>query len=237
MNLQTYNPSLKAARSITIKSLALFLSVILILTIIGLKDISDAKEKLNLIVNDITIKIVTAESMVAMIRTVDVYTRNIILITDVQTMRDELRKLQGARNIYDAAESRLDSVFTSEEDKEQVKKIKELRAKARPMVNHAIELGLKNMDKEAIPYLLHEVVPANEQRLAALNSLIKRQQDFSKKIAQDIDRTHTRSRVLTFVLGVLSLALGISTYVFLPTKIKAYYEGPVGEEVIPSVWS
>jgi hypothetical protein len=237
MNSQTYNPSLKAFRRINIKSLIVFLAVITGFTIVSLKDIGRAQEKLNLIVNDIAIKIATAESMVAMIKTVDIYTRNIILITDVKVMRDELKKLQGARNIYDAAETRLESVFTSEEDKDQIRKIKELRAKARPMVNHAIELGLKNMDKEAIPYLLHEVVPANEQRLTALNGLIKRQQDLSKKIAEDIGKTHNRSRILTFVLGVLALALGISTYIFLPPKIRAYYEAPKEDEVTPRFWS
>ena len=175
--------------------------------------------------------------MVAMIKTVDIYTRNIILISDEQVMRDELKKLQGARNIYDTAESRLDGIFTSEEDKEQMAKIKELRVKARPMVNHTIELGLKNMDKEAIPYLLNEVVPANEKRLAVLNVLIKQQQDLSKKIAEDISRTHTRSRILTFMLGVLALALGISTFIFLPPKVRAYYEGPTEDEVNPRIWS
>ena len=104
------------------------------------------------------------------------------------------------------------------------------------MVDHAISLGLKNMDKEAISYLLHEVVPANEQRLAALNELIKRQQNLSKKIAADIGRTHVRARILICALGLVALALGISTFVFLPRKVRAYYEGPRQDEVTPRIW-
>lgn len=237
MSLQTYNPSQRIYRRYTIKSLIFFLSIIIALTIIGLVNIGEAQKKLDRIVNNINIKIVAAESMVAMIRTVDVYTRNIILITDVDVMNDELKKLQGSRDIYDSAESRLDNIFTSEEDSDQIKEIKELRAKARPMVNHAIELGLRNNDIDAIPFLLNEVVPVNEQRLAALNELIKRQQEQSQMVARDIAEAHLRTSVLTAVLGMLALALGVSTYVFLPNKIKSYYEGPRQDEVTPRYWS
>jgi len=237
MNSQIYYPSLKASRRFTLRNLLILLTVIGIFTIISLKDIAEAQKKLDQIVNDIAIKIATAESMVAMIKTVDIYTRNIILIADDKVMHDELKKLQGARNIYDTAETRLETIFTLAEDRDQIKNIKELRTKARPMVNHAIELGLKNMDKDAVPYLLKEVVPANEQRLEALNGLIKRQQDLSKKIAEDIGKTHTRSRILIFVLGALALALGIIVFIFLPPKIRAYYEGPRDDEVIPRSWS
>jgi hypothetical protein len=237
MSLQTYNPSRKTYRRYTIKSLISFLAIIITLTIIGLVNIGEAQKKLDRIVNNINIKIVAAESMVAMIRTVDVYTRNIILITDVNVMNDELKKLQGSRDIYDSAESRLDNIFTSEEDREQINKIKELRARARPMVNHAIELGLKNNDIDAIQFLLNEVVPVNEQRLAALNELIKHQQEQSKMVARDIAEAHLRTSVLTAVLGMLALVLGVSTYIFLPSKIKSYYEGPRMDEVTPRYWS
>lgn len=237
MNSQMYHPSYKTSRRISVKSLILFLLVTIILTILSLRDIGEAQKKLDLIMGNVTTKIVTAETMVEMIKTVDVYARNIILITDEQAMRNELQKLQGARNIYDAAEARLERIFTSEEDKTQIARIIELRASARPMVNHVIELGLNNKDKEAVSYLLHEVVPANERRLAALNSLIKRQQELSRKNAEDIRGTHSRSRVLTIVLAMLALGLGISTYIFLPSKIKAYYEGPSEEEVAPRFWS
>jgi len=236
MTSQTYNHSLGTYRRLTIKGLVVLLAAIIVFTLINLKDIGQAQEKLDQMVNDIAVKLATAESMVEMIKTVDIYTRNIILITDVRVMREELTKLLGARSIYDAAEARLARVFISEEDKGQIKKIKELRVKARPMVDHAISLGLKNMDKEAISYLLHEVVPANEQRLAALNELIKWQQNLSKKIAADIGRTHARARILICALGLVALALGISTFVFLPRKVRAYYEGPTLDEVTPRIW-
>ncbi len=237
MSTQAYNPSLKASRRLTIKGLILLLAVITVFTIIDLKEITEAQDKMSQITNGIAIRISTAESMVAMIRSVDIYTRNIILITDVKVMRDELKKLEGARNIYDTAEARLDSIFSAEEDKEQITIIKKLREKTRPMVNHAIELGLKNMDMEATPYLMNEVVPANRKRLEALNELIKRQRNLSKRTAEDIGRLHAQSRIMTCLLGVLALALGISTFIFLPTKIRAYYEGPSEDEVTPRIWS
>ncbi|MHB8473024.1 MAG: MCP four helix bundle domain-containing protein [Gammaproteobacteria bacterium] len=237
MTSQTYNPSVGTYRRLTVKGLVVLLAVIIVFTVINLKDIDQAQGKSDQMVNDIAVKLVTAELMVAMIKTVDIYTRNIILVADAQIMRDELEKLLGARSIYDMAEARLERVFVSQEDREQLSKIKELRVKARPMVDHAISLGLKNMDKEATPYLLHEVVPVNEQRLAALNGLIKRQQALNKKIASDISRTHARAQILTCVLGLLALALGISTFIFLPPKIRAYYEGPREDEVTPTGWS
>ena len=81
------------------------------------------------------------------------------------------------------------------------------------------------------------MVPVNEQRLEALNGLIKRQQDLSEKIAEDIGKTHARSRIRIFVLGVLALALGIIVFIFLPPKIRAYYGCPREDEVTPKFWS
>ena len=59
----------------------------------------------------------------------------------------------------------------------------------------------------------------------------------NKKIASDISRMHARAQILTCVLGLLALALGISTFIFLPPKIRAYYEGPREDEVTPTGWS
>ncbi|MBI3441914.1 MAG: MCP four helix bundle domain-containing protein [Proteobacteria bacterium] len=188
---------------------SLILMTLIFVIVAGLNKISLAQQKLDQVVNDLNVKVTTLELMTGMIKDIDIYTRDIILFTDQNEMQDHLKKILIARNIYDQAESRLDTLFESKQDKALLDKIKELRGVARPALNRAIELGFKNMNQNATDLLIKDVAPLTGERLKTLEQLIERQKELAKKTAEEAKLAYVHARILTFCLGASALALFI----------------------------
>lgn len=199
---------------------SLILMTLIFITITGLNKIGLAQQKLDQVMNDLNVKVATLEVMTGLIKDIDIYTRDIILFTNQGEMQDHLNKLLITRNIYDQAESRLDTLFVSKEDKVLLDKIKELRSTARPSLNRAIELGLKDKNQDATNLLMKEVVPLTDERLKTLEQLIERQKELAKKTAEEAKSAHNYARILTFCLGALALALFLFVaFIFLRVAV------------------
>lgn len=186
---------------------SLLLMILIVVTFTGLAKINQAQEKFERAVNDLAVKAATLEVMTSMIKDVNIYTRDIILFTNRDDMQEQLKKILVARNIYDSAESRLDTLFVTDEDRLLLNKIKELRSATRPILDRAIALGFDNKDQEAKDLLMKEVVSRTDERLNILEQLIKHQKKYAETAAAEAASAHTYARILTFCLGGLALAL------------------------------
>lgn len=190
--------------------LVLFLVLLILLVGTSVYKISKAGDRLDVMANDLSIKLATLDAMIDGMKDVEVYTRNIILESDEEDMQGELRKILIARNLYDDAESRLDALFTSPEDKELLKKIKELRTTTRPLINHAIELAMKNQDQAATAFLIKDTVPLIRDRRTLLEQLRAQQNKAIELAKEEAASAHTQASILIFILGILLVAAALS---------------------------
>lgn len=186
---------------------SLLLVILIIVTFTGLAKINQSQESFEHAVNDLAVKAANLDLMTSMIKDVNIYTRDIILFTSRDEMQEQLKKVLVARNIYDQAESRLDTIFVTEDDKLLVNKIKELRSATRPFLDRAIALGLEDKNQEATDLLMKEVVPRTDERLNMLEQLIKHQNAYAQKAAAEAASAHAYVRILTFCLGGLAFSL------------------------------
>lgn len=207
--INRFIPSPKYLRRV---ALGLFLFLVLLILIVGtsIYKISKAGDRLDLMANDLTVKLATLDTMIDGMKDVEIYSRNIILESDENDMQNEYRKILVARSLYDDAESRLDALFTSSKDKELLNKIRELRVATRPLINHAIELGWKNQDRAATAFLIKNTVPLIRERRALLEQLRIQQKAAIDLAKEEATSAHTQAGVLIFILGILLVAASLA---------------------------
>lgn len=189
--------------------IAVFLIMLIMALLVSLNNINQAENELNRLGGGLQAKTAVIAFQRDIIQEIQIRTRNIALLTDVAMMQQELKMLQGARNLYDQAETRFDQIFANETDKALFLKAKQLRAIARPLADRVIQLGLENKDSEATELLMKELVPITDARLRVLQEIEEQQKTLVKQTTEAASRAHFHVRVLMFLLGGFALLLGL----------------------------
>ncbi len=201
----------------------IFLVLLAIVTIIILFNLSRAQENINLVVGRTNEKIATVELLSGQIRDIQIHTRNIALLTTASAMQDELAKIKNTRMLYNENEERLDKLLTSSEGRALLAELKELHAKATPLVDKVVSLGFQNNDKMATEFLMKEVEPITEKRLLVLEKVVKQQKQIIHAAAEEAESAHARVRIMTLFLSGITLVTGIilsAIFIFLGLGIE-----------------
>jgi hypothetical protein len=210
--INRFIPIHKHLRQIALGLILFFFALIVLVSTSAYK-ISQAEHRLDQMANSLTTKLATLDAMISIMKDIDLYTRNIILESDKKDMQNEFVKILTARGVYDNAESQLDALFISSEDQAQLKRIKELRAMTRPLLNHAIELGMKNQDQAATTILIKETVPLIEERLTILDRLRTHQIDTIILAKEEASSAHTQASILVAILGIVLAGTSLAVIV------------------------
>ncbi len=145
--------------------------------------------------------------------------RTVILLDDQESRATEYKKIEEARQNYDAAWKALQATAASEQGKVYRTNIENAMNKARPLNDKVIEQAMANNHTEAVRILMDEAGPATQSWQDTLAENMQFQEDNNKKDAEAANSAYTSTLVLMFSLAGISLLAGILIAVFLTRSI------------------
>jgi len=157
--------------------------------------------------------------------------REIILVSDPDESRKISENMQKFRADYDAAETKLRTMFndpsTLPEEKAAFEKVHALKEKSRPLTDKVVELGLAQQAPQATAFLMSQARPVQMEWLQALGELMDLETRLNQDVARDAHASYESSRNLLIITTVLGVIAGI---VFSFTITRSI-SGPISEAV------
>ena len=183
---------------------ALVLTLLAGVAMLGINGMSRSNDALHHIVDVNDCKIGLLEDMSKSVHIVSRVVRTIALLSDEAEARNQHKKIDAAREKYNAALAALEKMPLDEAGKAFVAKIKENQNAARPLNDKFIELAKTSKD-EAIALLLKETIPASTKWQDAIEEFIDLQKVKSKNDEESAGETYHSA--MTLMLGLTGLAL------------------------------
>ena len=193
--------------------LGLGFCVLLLLMLIiiygGVSGLSIQNGKLDEIVNQNIYKTELSNKMSANVHIVARVIRSVILLDDSAAIQAEKEKIDKARNEYNKAREDLEKTSASEKGRALRKAIDEAATAAREVNNKVMELALENKDEDARNLLLATGAPLTNKWQEALQDNLDFQTENNKEDAKAASDAYSDSRSLIFILGGISLIMGL----------------------------
>ena len=129
------------------------------ITLFQLQGIQSSLDK---IVTANNVKLALMNSKIDSVHVVSRVMRTLVIMTDPGQKAVETKKIDQAREKYDAAHAKVLALQSSDAGKINVAAIEVAMAKARPLNNKVIELGVAGQTQEALSLLMAEAGPATQ---------------------------------------------------------------------------
>ncbi len=159
--------------------------------------------------------------------------RNLILFSTEQEMRPEAERMAKQNALHDEAFAKLLKTFedpaTTPEEKAFAARLKDIEARAMPLMAKSMELGLANQAEQATDYLIKTVRPVQREWLAALNELIAFENKLNANAAQQAADAYASATTLMLTLSVIALAIGIGSAMLISRTLLAQLGGEPNE--------
>lgn len=185
----------------------LVLTLLAGVAMLGINGMSRSNDALHHIVDVNTAEISLLEDMSKSVHIVARVMRSIALLSDEAEMRNEHKKIDAAREKYNAALATLEQMQLDENDKAIIAKIKRDANTTRPLNDKFIELA-KTSKEDATALLLKEIVPATTKWQDAIEEFIDLQKVKSKKDLAGAEEAYRSAMTLMLTLTGLALIAG-----------------------------
>ena len=129
------------------------------ITLLQLQGIQSSLEKIVTVNN---VKLALINSKIDSVHVASRVMRTIVIMTDPSQKAGEKKKIDQAREKYDAAHIKVLALQSSESGKAKIAAIEAAMAKALPLNNKVIELGMAGQAQEALTLLMSEAGPATQ---------------------------------------------------------------------------
>ncbi|MDR3482288.1 MAG: methyl-accepting chemotaxis protein [Burkholderiaceae bacterium] len=191
--------------------LALGFGLILILLVavagLGISSISKTDDALHHIV-DVNVKKMTyLNDMEGSVHIVSRVIRTVAMLSDENEANVQRKKIEEAREVYNAAFASLEKMPLDDAGKAFVAKIKEDQAAARSLNDKFSELAKTNKD-EATQYLLKEAAPANTKWQDAMHEFSQLQREKNQKDEEAAIESYNAARLEMLVLAAAAILAG-----------------------------
>jgi len=194
--------------------LGLGFGVVLVLMIaialLGMRSMKLSNDQLDDIVKDNVYKMQLVNTMSESVHIVSRILRTMVLLDDVDAMKEEKSKLDTARANYDKAWEALDKTSASERGQAIRAKIREAAAAARSANGKVVELALENKDEEARRMLMKEGAPLVKKWQDDLDENTAFQNEINKRQAEEAAATYASASTLMISLSVAALVMAIA---------------------------
>ncbi|MBV1776451.1 MCP four helix bundle domain-containing protein [Burkholderiaceae bacterium DAT-1] len=194
---------------------ATVLGLMLILTGIALTRMSQFNSNLETLSQETMQQIEIANDMSEQVHIVSRVIRTIVILDDVGQMNEQKEKLVAARTKYNALSDKLSKGEMSEDERNALNKVNELRDVARPLNDQVLQLALENKDQEAVQFLLKTSGPAVAKWQDAIDTFKEIQSKNAQKDVNLANETYISGRQLLIGLSILAIALGIAIAWFI----------------------
>ena len=189
------------------------LMLLLCIAAVGITRMDKIQQNLEEIASINNLELALANTMGSKVRDIALYTRNMVLLTDPAEINKEQSKIEAARAEYKEAATRLEKMFselpgTTEIEKAQLAKIKELRETARPLNDQVIALGTQGKNAEATAVLMTQARQITRKWLIATDELQGIEAQLNEQARKDAVQAYASARSMMFGLAGVALALG-----------------------------
>ena len=189
------------------------LTLLLCIAALGITRMAKIQQNLEEIASINNLELALANTMGSKVRDISLYTRNMVLLTDSAEINKEQKKIEAARADYREAASKLEKMFselpgTTEIERAQLAKIKELREAARPLNDQVIALGAQNKNVEATTVLMTQARQITRKWLIATDELQGIKAQLNEQARKEAVQAYTSARNMMFGLTGVALVLG-----------------------------
>ncbi|MDM0070918.1 methyl-accepting chemotaxis protein [Variovorax sp. J31P207] len=202
----------------------LFLAAIVAL---GLNSLGGIQARLDSMVHDNNVKVALANKMLDSIRDIAGFGTELVLLTDEASMREQMKKIASARELFTETKTALAKIVVRPEGKAFLARIDETLAVAAPLNAQLIELAQQNKNVEATELLMKKFAPAVRATLASVDEMIRYQTQRAEEANAAAAAEYQRARGLMLGLGLTAVLLGAAIAWFITRSITR----PIGEAV------
>ena len=193
---------------------AVVLAFLIAVALLGIMRMSQIQERLEKIVGVSNVETRLIIDMRAIVYDREVSLRNLTLLTDIDDMAPDLKKIQTQTEKYAAADDKLSKMFESEsgttaEEKSLLAKLREQQAAAASLPAKAQELGLANNPEVATITLIKKLRPIQKKWLDALDDLTSLEDKLNAGVTEDAKSAFSSARLYMLLLSGLALAAGV----------------------------
>jgi methyl-accepting chemotaxis protein len=198
---------------------AALLTLMITMTFVGIIYVGKLHDHLTEIVGDRFVKVELVSLMERTVQDQATLLHNITVTDDNASRQQEMKRLEEQQVRYRDAADKLEKQVSSDAGKALLSKVKEGAQSALPLKNTVVELAMANKKREATQVLTNQYRPAQSRWSAALDNMVKFQQERVGKSGDEADRAYSASRLLLFGLGGAGLVLGALIAFFLTRSI------------------
>lgn len=203
---------------------ALVFVLLIAVTALGISGMSLIQDRLENIVNVSNKQGRMILDMRAIVYDRQVSLRNLTLLTDLDDMAKDLKKIEKQSKDYSELEGKLlDSLKKdpnfSKEEKDLLVKLKEKEKAAESLPNLAKDLGLANNQEMATISLIKKIRPVQDAWLNVLDEMVTHGDKQSVAVADEAKSAFSYARNLLLILGCAALVLGIVAAIFITRSL------------------
>jgi len=188
---------------------ALMVLLLGLMTAVGIANLAAIEDRLDEIVNDNNVKVGLVHDMSESVHIVSRVMRTIVLLHDDAAIETERRKLDVARQKYNAAQEALGKTVPDEKSKALRAKIIEAQVEARALNDKVLELAFAHKDAEAISLLLKQAGPTTLKWQDALDDSLKMKEENTREDYAQAQSAYHDARTHMLAIGALAIALGV----------------------------
>lgn len=202
----------------------LVLVLLLGIALLGISRMSLINDNLLEITNVNNAEIRLIADMRNAVRNISVAVRNIVLLTEMDDMQKEKDRIDEQRAKYNEAYAKLEKMFNdlpaiTNEEKQFLVKLMQEQNVNRPLVDKAVDFGLKNNSAEATTVLMKEVRPVQRQWLQDLDDFSDLEYKQTERNADESSKLYSSATIQMISLGTFAIAVGALAAILVTRSI------------------
>ncbi|MBC3875732.1 MCP four helix bundle domain-containing protein [Undibacterium sp. LX15W] len=202
---------------------ALVLILLIAVTSLGISRMALIQDRLEDIVNVSNVKSRLIIDMRAIVYDRQVSLRNLTLLTDIDDMAKDLKKIDEQSKNYGDKESKLADMLKGESgssaERTLITKLKEKEKAAASLPNMARDLGIANNPEGATIALIKKIRPVQDEWYKVLDELVALEDKQNAVVADEAKSAFGNARNVLLMLGGLALLLGIIAAVIITRSL------------------
>ncbi|MFZ6820647.1 methyl-accepting chemotaxis protein [Undibacterium sp. Ji22W] len=202
---------------------ALVLILLIAVTSLGISRMALIQDRLEDIVNVSNVKSRLIIDMRAIVYDRQVSLRNLTLLTDIDDMSKDLKKIDEQSKNYSEKETKLIDMLKGDSgspaERTLLTKLKDKEKAAASLPNLARDLGIANNPEGATIALIKKIRPVQDDWYKALDELVALEDKQNAVVADEAKSAFGNARNVLLMLGGLALLLGIIAAVIITRSL------------------
>lgn len=194
------------------------------LVVIGLRNISEANQRLKDIIENNDVKTDLATTMQRVLRERALSMHALSILTDPFDKDDEVQRFNAYGSAYVEARQRFEAMPNSPEERALQERIRVLTREAQSAVQAVVDMSIEGKSQnEIIDQIRNVAMPMQREIAGQLDSLVKLQREYTDAAVRDAAASYVRVRNLMLGLGAVAFvsALAIATLVSRRVTLQA----------------